>query len=72
MRVNFNECFWKIEIKGVEASGICDSTTMPIINVDFGGADDSDTFEYWTKKRVRDRVRIAKYNADPQVNCCAE
>jgi DNA-binding beta-propeller fold protein YncE len=72
MKVNFDECFWKVIIKGEDASGIYDSEEMPTVAVDFGGAVGTDTFEDedWTKKIIRNGKRIAKFKADPQVNCC--
>jgi len=72
MKVNFDECFWKVIIKGEDASYIYDTTEMPIIEIDFGGYIGTDTVGDWTKKKVRDGKRIAKYDADPQVNCLVE
>ena len=69
---NVNKCFWRVIIRGEEVSGIYNSEEMPIVELAFGGAVGTTTFDRWTWKWDWRRLGIAWFLQWPRLNCCAE
>lgn len=70
MHLHFDECFWKILIKGKDASGLYESDEVTV-GLTIGNYFGEYIFNEWTKRKSRDGKRIANFKADPQVNCCS-
>lgn len=72
MHLHFDECFWKIIIKGKDASGLYDSDGATV-KLDIGMYWGQE-YVSWIKKRIDEEKqrRIAKFKADPQINCCSD
>lgn len=64
--LKFDECSWKMKIKKGDASGFYDGNSDVVtVALTIGDHYGEDTIS-WTKNKVKK----AKFKADPQVNCC--